>query len=102
MHYERAPRGYGNTRRIRDMTTVLLERSSLLKQEQALLGISKAGDVIGTNGNVYYGRIERAFWLTGHGDLLRQERGAVYKRSPSWSSIECLSGSMRCRRLRVT
>ncbi len=24
-----------------------------------LLGISKAGDVIGTNGNAYYGRIER-------------------------------------------
>jgi hypothetical protein len=75
MHYERAFRGYGNTRRIRDLTTVLLGRSSLLKNERALLGISKAGDVIGTNGNVYSGRMERAFWLTGHGDLLGQERG---------------------------
>jgi hypothetical protein len=63
------PGAMENTRRIRDLTNVLFGRSSLLKKERALLGISKAGDVIGTNSNVCSGRIDRGFWPTGHGDL---------------------------------
>jgi hypothetical protein len=95
MHYERAPRGYekyeANSRSYdRSLWEVVAPQGGT-----SPAGISKAGDVIGTNGNVYSARIERAFWLTGHGDLLRQERGEVYERSSSWSSIECLSGSMR-------